>query len=209
MAAKRVRRGRIKGVRSLEVLLGSRTRAALLTAFSTQPAEDFYARQLARETGLALASVQLELSKLERLGLVTPRRRGREKLYRVVERHPFFPELKRLVYKSTAIGEPLRRALAGAEGIDAAFIYGSVAKGNERVTSDIDLFILGKPDQTKLASGLREAEKRLDREINLTVMGSNEWWRRSAAGEGFIKELLDTDKIFLIGDEDALRSDRR
>lgn len=205
MAVKTDRRGRIKGERSLEILLGSRTRAALLTAFSTQPAEDFYARQLARKTGLALASVQLELSKLERLGLVTPRRRGREKLYRVVERHPFFPELKRLVYKSTAVGEPLRRALAGAEGIDAAFIYGSVAKGNERGTSDIDLFIVGKPDQMKLASGLREAEKRLDREINLTVMGSDEWRRRGTAGEGFIKELLDTDKIFLIGDEDALR----
>lgn len=205
MAAKTDRRGRIKGERSLEMLLGSRTRAALLTVFSTQPAEDFYARQLARKTGLALATVQLELSKLERLGLVTARRRGREKLYRVVERHPFFPELKRLVYKSTAIGEPLRKALAGAEGIDAAFIYGSVAKGNEGVTSDIDLFVLGKPDDTKLASGLQEAERRLDREINLTVMDSDEWRRRRAAGEGFIKELQDTEKIFLIGDENALR----
>lgn len=205
MVAKTDRRGRIKGERSLEILLGSRTRAALLTAFSTQPAEDFYARQLARKTGLALASVQLELSKLERLGLVTARRRGREKLYRVVERHPFFPDLKRLVYKSTALGEPLGRVLAELDGIDAAFIYGSVAKGNERVTSDIDLFILGNPDQTKLASGLSEAEKRLDREISLTVMGSDEWRRRRAGGEGFIKELLDTDKIFLIGDENALR----
>lgn len=205
MVAKTDRRGRIKGERSLEILLGSRTRAALLTAFSTQPAEDFYARQLARKTGLALASVQLELSKLERLGLVTARRRGREKLYRVVERHPFFPDLKRLVYKSTALGEPLGRALAELDGIDAAFIYGSVAKGNERVTSDIDLFILGNPDQTKLASGLSEAEKRLDREISLTVMGSDEWRRRRAGGEGFIKELLDTDKILLIGDENALR----
>lgn len=189
----------------METLLGSRTRAALLTTFCTQPAEEFYARQLARKTSLALASVQLELAHLERLGLVTARQRGREKLYRVIERHPFFPELKRLVYKSTALGEPLSRALAGTEGIDVAFIYGSVAKGNERVTSDIDLFVLGKPDQTKLASGLREAEKRLGREVTLTVMGSDEWRRRRMAGEGFIKELLDTHKIFLIGDEDALR----
>lgn len=191
------------GERSLETLLGSRTRAALLTTFCTRPAEDFYARQLARKIGMALASVQSELAQLERLGLVAASRRGREKLYRVVERHPFFPELKRLVYKSTALGELLTQALAGTEGVDAAFIYGSVASGDERVTSDIDLFILGKPNQTELASGLREAERRLGREISLTIMGSDEWQARRNSSDGFIRELLDTDKIFLIGDEAA------
>lgn len=191
----------------LETLLGSRTRAALLTVFCTRPAEQFYSRKLARDMGFALASVQLELARMEHLGLATTERRGKEKLYRINEQHPFFPELKRLVYKSTALGGTLREALAGVGGVEAAFIYGSVVKGGERPTSDIDLFVLGKPDQTRLAVALREAEGRLGREVNLVIMGSNEWRRRRDAREGFIEDLLRSNKIFLVGDEQSLRRD--
>ncbi len=155
----------------LQTLLGSRTRAALLTLFCTRPAEQFYSRKLARDMGFALASVQQELVRMERLDLVTTERRGKEKLYRVNEQHPFFPELKRLVYKSTALGDTLREALAEVGGVEAAFIYGSVVKGGERPTSDIDLFVLGKPDQTRLAAALREAEGHLGREVSLVIMG--------------------------------------
>lgn len=191
----------------LETLLGSKTRAALLTVFCTRPAEQFYSRKLARDLGFALASVQLELARMEQLGLVTTERRGKEKLYRVNEQHPFFPELKRLVYKSTALGDTLREALAGVGGVEAAFIYGSVVKGGERPTSDIDLFVLGKPDQTKLAAALREAEGRLGREVSLVIMGPDEWSRRRDAREGFIENVLGSNKIFLIGNEQSLRRD--
>lgn len=189
---------------SLQTLLGSRTRAALLTVFCTHPAEQFYSRKLARDTGFALASVQLELARMEHLGLLTTERRGKVKLYRANEQHPFFPELKRLVYKSTALGDTLREAMAGVGGVEAAFIYGSVVKGGERPTSDIDLFVLGKPDQARLAVALREAEGNLGREINLMIMGLDEWRRRREAREGIIEELLRTDKIFLVGDEQYL-----
>jgi len=191
----------------LVTLLGSRTRAALLTVFCTHPAEQFYSRKLARDLGFALASVQLELGRLERLGLVTTERRGKEKLCRVNEQHPFFPELKRLVYKSTALGDTLREALAGVGEVEAAFIYGSVVKGGERPTSDIDLFVLGKPDQTRLATALREAEGRLGREVSLAIMSPDEWRRRRNAHESFIEDLLRSNKIFLVGDEQSLRRD--
>lgn len=189
----------------LVTLLGSRTRAALLTVFCTHPAEQFYSRKLARDLGFALASVQLELGRLERLGLVTTELRGKEKLCRVNEQHPFFPELKRLVYKSTALGDTLREALAGVGEVEAAFIYGSVVKGGERPTSDIDLFVLGKPDQTRLATALREAEGRLGREVSLAIMSPDEWRRRRNARESFIVDLLRSNKIFLVGDEQSLR----
>ncbi len=189
----------------LEGLFGSRSRARLLAIFTSHPAEEFYAQRLTTMTRLAESSVRYELGRLERLGLLLARREGREKYYRINDRHPLFPELKQMIYKTAGLGESLRQAVGGMPGVDAAFIFGSVAKGDEHATSDVDLFVLGKPDQTTLASALREAEGRLGREINLVIMGPQEWQRRRDAHESFIDELLRSQKIFLVGDDRSLR----
>lgn len=189
---------------TLKALLGSRARAQLLTLFFVHPREEFYVRQIAVTTRLSPGHIHRELARLTQLGLILPRRMGREKLYRVNELHPLFPELKRIVYKTTAFGDVLREALSGIPGVMAAFIYGSVPKGTERAGSDVDLFILGSPDRAKLDAALSKAEDLLGREVSLSTMTLEEWRRRRAAREGFIEELLQVPKIFLVGDEQSL-----
>lgn len=132
---------------------------------------------------------------------------GEGAVLRIDDRHPLFPELKQLVCKTSGLGEILQEALAGTSGVEVAFIYGSVAKGEERPTSDLDLFILGTPDREKLAAVLEDAERRLGREINLVTMTMDEWRARISAGEGFVEELLRSPKILLIDDERSLRRD--
>lgn len=190
---------------TLEGLLGSKSRARLLAIFATHPGEEFYAQRLTTMVRLAETSVRYELRRLERLGLLTSRREGREKYYRANERHPLFPELKQMVYKTIGLGDVLRASIGDVAGVNAAFIYGSVAKGDERATSDVDLFVLGDPDQTRLASVLREAERRLGREISLVVMAQDEWRRRRKSKESFAVELARSPKIFIVGDEHSLR----
>jgi len=189
----------------LDVLLTSSTRARLLTLFLTHPTEEYYLRELSRRTGQSLRAVQHELPRLERLGLLLVRRRGRQRLYRANEEHPLFPDLKRIVYKTAALGDVLREALAGVMGIEAAFVYGSVAKGRERSGSDVDLLVIGKPDPDLLHQAVRKAEETLGREVNLATMSPEEWRSRRASRDAFVAELLKSEKIFLIGDERALR----
>lgn len=189
---------------TLGALLGSQVRARLLTLFLTRPGDEYYARQIAANANLGLGHVHRQLTRLEQLGLILSCRRGQEKLYRVNERHPLYPELKRIVYKTTGIGDVLREALAAVAGVQAAFIYGSVARDTERATSDIDLFILGVPDRAHLDAVLSEAEDRLGREISLVTMTADEWHARAAAHEGFIEELRRSPKIYLIGDDQSL-----
>ncbi len=193
------------GIRVLEGLLGSRSRARLLTIFVTHPGEEYYAQRLIDMAGLAEGSVRYELRQLEHLGLLVTRRQGRERFYRINERHPLFAELKQMVYKTAGLGEAIRDAIKGAPGVEAAFIYGSVAKGDERATSDLDLSIVGTPDRARLAAALEEAERRLGREINLVTMTMEEWRERAAIGEGFVRSILESPKIFLVGDEQSLR----
>lgn len=186
-------------------LLSSGTRAKLLTLFLTHPQEEFYLRQLHRRSGQSLRAVQHELARLESMNLVTTRRQGRQKFFRANERHPLFPDLKRIIYKTSALGDKLREALTGIRGVQAAFIYGSVAKGGERGTSDIDLMVLGTPDPDGLTRALQDAEQELGREVSLNTMGTEEWGDRLASRDAFATQLMKSEKIFLIGDERSLR----
>jgi predicted nucleotidyltransferase len=104
------------------------------------------------------------------------------------------------------MGDVLRDAMTGIEGIDAAFIYGSVVRGSERGGSDVDLMVIGDPDGDALHRAVRKAERQLGREVNLAIMGAEEWQDRLASQDAFVQELLSTDKIFLTGDESALRT---
>jgi len=67
--------------------------------------------------------------------------------------HFLFPELKRIILKTEAVGDKLREALSALDDIRAAFIYGSTARGTELASSDIDLMIIGDVD---LQGWLRE-----------------------------------------------------
>jgi len=109
------------------------------------------------------------------------------------------------VYKTAGLGDVLREALAGVEGIGAAFVYGSVAKGMERSGSDVDLLVIGNPDPDLLHRAVRKAEEILGREVSLATMSPEEWHSRRASRDAFVAEVVKSEKIFLIGDERALR----
>jgi predicted nucleotidyltransferase len=189
----------------LDEILTSATRARLLTLLLTHPADEYYLRELARQTGQSLRAVQHELLRLERLGLVEARRHGRLKFFRANQRHPLFPDLTRIVYKTAGLGDVLRSALANFSGIVAAFVYGSVAKGDERAGSDVDVMVVGGVDPDELQQTVRKAERVIGREITVATMSPSEWRSRRAARDAFVMDLVRTNKIFLAGDERALR----
>jgi len=190
---------------TLSHLLTSGTRAKLLVIFLTQPNREFYLRELARRIDRAVGAVQHELPRLELMGLIGTRRRGREKFYRVNASHPIYPELRRIVYKTAALGDLLRDVLEEVEGVEAAFIYGSVAEGREEPRSDVDLMIIGKPSVDRVHASLKDAEEAMGREVSLTTMSKEEWTRRRTTRDGFAREVMRSEKIFLVGDERNLR----
>ncbi|MGH2453235.1 MAG: hypothetical protein ACRDF5_05660 [bacterium] len=198
-------RGRDLPTSTLGHLLTSGTRAKLLIIFLTQPSREYYLRELARRTGRAVGAVQHELPRLELMGLIKARRRGREKFYQANANHPIYPELRRIVYKTAALGDLLRDVLNDVEGMEAAFIFGSVAEGREEPRSAVDLMIIGKPSLDRVHASLKDAEDAMGREVSLTTMSKEEWIRRLTTRDGFAREVMRSEKIFLVGDERNLR----
>lgn len=72
----------------------------------------------------------------------------------------------------------LKEILSKFEGIEVAFIYGSLARAEERPESDIDLLIVGRIDEDALVTEIKKAEDLLKREINYVIFSRSEFEKK-------------------------------
>ena len=189
----------------LQNLFSSRVRVALLTHLFTHPDEQFYARELARQLDAHYNAVWRELSNLEALGLLASEQQATAKVYRLNPGFPIYEELKRIILKTSGLGQVLHQELSRLGTVEWAFVYGSVAAGEEDLLSDIDLMLVGEVDLMALSEVIARLEEQLGRAINYVVLSQHELARRLAEGEPFLTNVLAGPKIMLIGEEHGLR----
>ena len=162
--------------------------------------------ELIQATGAGSGAVQRELARLSAAGLVRVERVGNQKRYSAAPDNPIHDELSAIVRKTFGLAGPLREALAPlANAIDAAFIYGSVARGSDTARSDIDLMLVS--DHVGYAEAMTAQDpliQRLGREINPTLYSRDELQARIRAGNSFITRVLALPRIWLIGSDDDL-----
>lgn len=189
----------------LEQLFSSRVRVRLLTTFLTNPDARFYTRQLERLLDGSPYAIQRELRRLEAIGLLEAQPEANIKYYAVNKDFLIYPELKNIILKTTGVGDVLHEGLAELGTVEQAFIYGSVAAGDEDSLSDIDLMIIGKVDLIRLSSVISQLEDSIGREINYIVYERREMKRKLQEGDVFLNNVDSGPKIMLIGREDELR----
>lgn len=126
------------------VVLFGRARRLVLGWLYGHPDEAFDLRQIARQTGLTVGSIQGELEQLTAAGLLTRTREGRQVYFQANKESPVYPEVSSLLTKTTGVASVLRGALAGlAPRIHQAFLYGSAAKNELKAGSDVDVMVVG------------------------------------------------------------------
>ncbi len=189
-----------------DILFG-KGRGAILGILYEHPDQSFYYRQLTRELkDLSVGTLQRELETLSQLGLIQRSMVGNQVFYRANRSHPVFPELRALVAKTVGATAMLRAALAPlADRISVAFVYGSMARQQERAESDIDVMVVGRATLEDVLAALANIEASLRRAVNPTVYSVSEFKSKLARGNHFLKSVMGREKIFLIGDEDELR----
>ncbi|MGE5350589.1 MAG: nucleotidyltransferase domain-containing protein [Acidobacteriota bacterium] len=108
-------------------------------------------REIARLSGMTAKSAIRTLSRLEDLGVITRIRGGREHFFSLNRKHFLVQEIILHVLEGEekfkdAVYQEIRQALKGK--CNSVYIYGSVARKEEKVESDLDLcIILDKEDQ--------------------------------------------------------------
>ena len=175
--------------------------AKLLASVFGHPGRWFHVNELKRATGLASASLQRELKKLETARLVRIEHLGNLKRFQANEDSPVFTELQSLVRKTLGVDAVLTRAMEPfGDKLQLAVLYGSVAKQTDRATSDIDLLVVSdEVGLVDLLPPLLDAEAQLDRKINPTMYGTAEFARSRNDPSSFVSKVLSGPHQTLVG----------
>lgn len=194
----------------LSEALFSKTQRRVLGLLFGNPDRSYYTNEVVRFAGAGIGAVQRELATLSAAGLLTITRIGNQKHYQANRESPIFEELRGIVLKTFGAAEVLLSALAPlADRIHVAFLYGSVAKGTDTANSDFDVMVisdsLAYPD---VVAALADAEKDLGRTINPSIYKRDEFRRKIAGDNAFLKRVLEQPKVFLIGADDGLLESR-
>ena len=182
------------------------TQQRVLGCLFGQPERSFFASELIKLTHAGSGAVQRELKQLTDSGLLTTSQVGNQKHYQANPAAPIHGELCSIVRKTFGLAGPLRDALQPlAERIDAAFVFGSVAKKSDTATSDIDLMLVSDDlAYSDLFLALHAVSTRLGRPVNPTLFTRRDLMRKHKEGESFVKRVLAQPKLWVIGGEHAL-----
>lgn len=192
---------------SLGALLLGRTRLAILALLLDNPERRLYLRQIVRLAGVAQGGAQRELAFLVRAGILSKTKEGTLAYFQANRTAPIYEELRGLVRKTAGIPELLRAALLPhASSIARAFVYGSVARGEEGAASDIDLMVIGDVSFFDVVAATSPLQPTLGREINPTVFEPAEYARRLRAKDPFLTRVEKQPRIDLVGGNDDARS---
>jgi len=189
----------------LAELLSSKVRAEIFrNLFGIAPDRTFHMREIERRTGFAIGTVQTELKKLQRLDIVSRVKDGNRVYYRANTAHPLYPSIRELVLKTSGMVDVIKEAIENEKGIKIAFVFGSLARQEEKAHSDVDLMVVGDIGLRKLTALLMDVAGKVGREINPHVFSMKEFIKRKKEQEHFVTQVLESPKIFIIGTENEL-----
>lgn len=174
-------------------------RRRVLLYFFTNPDEVLYLREIADILKIDPGNLSRELGRLENEGIFSSQIKGNQKYFILNKKYPLYREIRSVIFKTIGIEGRLKKIVDGIKGIEIAAIYGSFASGHENSRSDIDILIIGNPDQDELMDKIENVEKDVAREINYNVYSRDDFSERIKKKDSFILNILKRPKIILKG----------
>ena len=184
-------------------IVSSRRKAEILKLLFGMDQREFHLRELARKSGLALGTIQQELARLAKVGLVTSRKDGNRLYYRANQGNPVFGDLRNIVFKTDGLVNVLLGAVSDPD-IEVAFLFGSLVSATAKSESDVDLMVIGAIGLRRLARLLSGLSEKVGREINPHVMTRREFFGRMQSGDPFVSSVMSGPRLFLKGSEHEL-----
>lgn len=189
----------------LSSLLFSDYRRRVLGLLLLHPDTTYHVRELARLTGTSAGTLHKELTKLTAGGVLQRQEVGNQVRYSADRNCPIFEELASILRKTSGLVDVLVEALSGVEkSIALAFVFGSVARGEQQSNSDVDVMLVGSLGFADAVRVLHPVQATLQREINPVVYSLDEFRRRAASDDSFVREVLSQPKLFVVGNENDL-----
>jgi uncharacterized protein len=190
----------------LSEILSSNIRAEIFRNLFGVAQQSLHLRDIERRTGFAVGTVQQEIKKLKRLDIITQIKDGNRVYYKANTNHPLYSDIRNMVIKTNGLADLLKEALSSEPKIKIAFVFGSIARQEEKAISDVDLLVIGDIGLRKLTGLLMDVSGKLGREINPHRLTESEFIKRKKEKDHFLQEILNSPKIFIIGNEDEFNA---
>jgi hypothetical protein len=195
--------------KALDALFISKVRIKLLTLFLSNPGSFLYVRELVRLVDEEVNAVRRELTRMQKIGLLRSEERANRLYYQLRADFLFYPELLRMVAKTTDLGGDIVSRHKDLGLIKHAMMSAALIKGRVARAHEVDLLLVGRIQTPVLAEIIKENQKRHGHEINYTIMTEDEFRFRKKRRDPFVLSFLQQTWINLLGDEeDAARTDR-
>ena len=179
--------------------LFTKAQQKVLALLFGQTDKSFYLNEVVRHAAMGKGVISRELSKLCAAGLLVVTKQGNQNHYQANVDAPIFNELKQIVKKTMGVAGALQLGLATLlPQLEHAFIYGSIAKGEEHAGSDVDVMLVGENlSYTQILELLEPVEAQLQRKINPTIYTPSEFAERLAQGQNFLSKVMAQARIDL------------
>lgn len=190
----------------VEQLFGSKTRVKLLSLFLNNPGRPFYVREITRKIDEQINSVRRELANLLSVGIISSEGSNNRLYYEVNPKYEYFDQLRGIfttmtissgdhLMKETREEDQIAKKLRSAGSIQFAFLTGVFAR-EEHI--NIDIFVVGDVNKTRLAKVVADIEKDMNRELNYTSITPADYQYRLMLNDRFVTSALEAKKIVII-----------
>ena len=183
----------------LAEVFSSQVRAEVLTWMFARKDAAHSLTELARSLGLAVSSVQHEVYKLERIGILVGRRDGVSRRYRLTVDDPLTQALELLVRTEVGIEATLQIALAETPGL----VWSTVAANPGDVVSGVELVLVGEID----LGGLAAIQERIasvlgvqPREVETSFYTPAVWQQHQLDGHALVEQLKSMNTLAVYGE---------
>ena len=178
----------------------TRTQQRVLGIVFSRPQHSHYLNEIVRIAGVGKGAVKRELDKLLAVNLVQIQRIGNQVHYSANRDSPIFHELHRIVSRTVSQESLIRNALVPIQDVlEQAIIYGDYAAGSESQEDPVNLVLVSD----RLTPGganavLLPVESQIGRQLNITIISSNEYAERVSPRQSFISDVMAQPKIWLL-----------
>ncbi|TQL70184.1 nucleotidyltransferase-like protein [Nocardioides albertanoniae] len=152
--------------------------------------------------GHSLGSVQEALRAWERLGVIESRAVGRAYVYRVVESHAAIAPLRALLDPLSALTEIVNASVT--DDVESVILFGSVARGEATVESDIDLAVIAGGCWDQRADLQEAVTAALGNDCDVLVFTPDAFADALATGESVAADIV-RDGVALVGSKPRRR----
>jgi len=187
----------------LELITKSKIRQRIILLFIYNQKKEYYLSEIAKLVGASVGTTQRELNKLLRSDLITFKKKAGLNLYALNKQYPLLDEVESIIRKTIGVEVELKKELGKIKEVAFAFLFGSYVKGGFKSDSDIDLMVIGTPEEDRVFKIAQKAEKAIGREISYHLADKSEFLEKLKSS-AFYKDII-KNHILLIGDENDFR----